>query len=172
MLKNLSSLVYLKYVIRRKDLDFFWALPLPRLTGDQIYAILKIVDAEVAKSFCSGLIITRQHVLKEKTAVLAALNVMGNLNLIPKEFERYGDRSFEAALGVLSRAVLHVMRDEIKFYFEKLSKKRTATRTMYNIHLETMCNSVMHAIYNGALPYTQAESKKHPNLMGVVFYHL
>jgi len=148
---NLMARLWLMSISRKKDIELFWSsssLPLTHLFGDQIIAILKIIDAELIKSFNFGLKISRDHVIKEKMAILIILNNLGNLGTITRRF------SFEEARKIFSELVYHALEDKTKLYFEKL-KRKGKVRSQYNCHIESVISAILQSIYNanGKIPY-------------------
>jgi hypothetical protein len=150
MFKKLADWIYLKNVSRKKDFYsiVYSGYQYTRLLDEQARAILEIIDKEIMKSFEFGLKLSREHVLKEKVVFLYILNEMGSLRLIPKRWE------FEEAMKIFGEFMYKAMKDEVDFYFEKLNKKKRATRTMYNCHLEEARSSIFRAIYNHQIPFT------------------
>jgi hypothetical protein len=148
MFKKLKAKLWLLSVSKKEDVQLFWCSSLNRLLGDQIVAILKIIDEELVKSFDFGLKLSHEHVLKEKTAVLATLNSMGNLCNIKRDF------SLEAARAIFLNSIYQMLEAENKFYFEE-SKKKGGVNTMYNCHLEAVTASIFNEIYSpsGKIPY-------------------
>jgi hypothetical protein len=151
MFDKLKAKLWLRSVSRKEDLGLFWdssSLVLERLLGKQIEAILNIIDDELIKSFGFGLKISREHVLKEKVAVLKVLNSLGSLHMMPRRF------NYEEARELFLKSIYDIMEDENKFYFEKLEKK-SGVKTRYNCHIEAVTFSVLNSIYNpnGKIPY-------------------
>ncbi len=146
-LKNIFARAYLKSVSPEKDKRLFWEENYPHLLGEQIFAILRIIDKEVFKSYEFGLELSHEHLLKEKAAVFCILNKMGDLLSIPKKFE------WEEAWKNFTELFLALLQEEIKFYFEKY-KNTNKVKNMYNRHLETVAVAVLRAVYDRGLPYT------------------
>ena len=150
MFKKLRSELWLASVSRREDVEMFWSsgsLPLERLAGDQIIAILKIVDTELLVSFGFGLKISRNDVIKEKAAVLKILNSIGGLGTMPDRF------AFETSKAFVLECLYQVMADETKSYFKKA--KKDEVKNKYNCHIEAVVVSILQSIYNpdGKIPY-------------------
>ncbi len=135
-ISELLGWLYLSSISKKEDWEIFWSTrydkdsnrfitPYHRLTGKQIDAVLKIIDREIVKSYQFGLKISRDHMLKEKAVALTILDKMGNLGAIPDRFE------FEEAIKIFSEAMSEMMKEELAFYFEKLSKENRV-RSMYN----------------------------------------
>ncbi len=142
MLKNFLANLYLIFVSKKKDVEMFLAFPQWNyLMADQIIAILKIIDEEVAGSFAFGLRISRKHLIKEKAAVLSTLNIMGNLRLIPRRWFE-----FEEAWKFFTKLLYKGMEEETEFYFRK--SKEGDVRNRYNCHLEAVVTSILRPIYN------------------------
>ncbi len=148
MIKRILAKIYLLQVSKKKDVESLWLAVYEYLFGDQITAILKIIDAEAVKSFHFGLKISHDHLFKEKAAVLAILNRMGNLDQIPKK------AGYEEVYKIFSGALRKVMETEALFYFNRLAATGKV-KTMYNCHLESVVCAVLRAIYDGEIPYTQ-----------------
>ena len=141
MLKNFLANLYLIFVSKKKDVEMFLAFPQWNyLMADQIIAILKIIDEEVAGSFAFGLRISRKHLIKEKATVLSTLNIMGNLHLFPRRFE------FEEAWKFFTKLLHEGMEEENEFYFRK--SKEGQVRNRYNCHLEAVATSILRSIYD------------------------
>lgn len=153
MLKEILAKIYLLQVSKKKDAELLWLATYQYLCGDQIIAILKIIDAEVVKSFHFGLKLSHDHLFKEKAAVLCILNQMGNLDQIPEKAD------YEEVYKIFSKALRKVMEDEALFYFNQLAALGKG-RTMYNCHLESVVYAVLRAIYDGEIPYTKKTVKK------------
>jgi hypothetical protein len=150
MFKKLRAELWLASVSRREDLEMFWSsghLPLERLLGDQIIAILKIIDTELLVSFGFGLKISRKDVVKEKMAVLKILNSIGSLGTIADRF------TFETSRNFVLECLYQAMADEAEYYFKKA--KKGEVKNKYNCHLEAVVASILHSIYNpdGRIPY-------------------
>ena len=127
MFKKLRAQLCLASVSNRKDIEMFWSsdqLPLEHLFGEQIIAILKIIDAELLISFSFGLKILRNDVIKEKIEILKVLNSFGNLSAIPNQL------TFEAARTFILNYLGQTMIDEAKFYFN--NAKEGEVKNKYN----------------------------------------
>jgi|GEM_PF-5678218 len=150
MFKKIIAGLWLASVSKRKDVEMFWSseyLPLEHLFGDQIIAVLGIIDAELLKSFEFGLKISRKDIIKEKVVVLKFLNAIGNLGAMP------GRLTFEAAKTIFFDFAYEALADEVKFYFEKA--KEGEVKNKYNCHLEAVVVSILRSIYSpdGRIPY-------------------
>jgi len=109
MLKEILAKIYLLQVSKKKDAELLWLATYQYLCGDQIIAILKIIDAEVVKSFHFGLKLSHDHLFKEKAAVLCILNQMGNLDQIPEKAD------YEEVYKIFSKALRKVMEEKPYF---------------------------------------------------------
>jgi hypothetical protein len=150
MLEKLKSKLYLGSVSKKEDENLFWASEncnLERLLGEQIIAILKIIDEELLISYKFGLKLQRDHVLKEKAALLSILNKFGSLALIPRRL------TFEEAKKCMFDALYLIMKEEVEFYFNQVRKG--GVKTAYNCHIESIASTLLHSIYNptGKIPY-------------------
>jgi len=155
MLNKFWAKLWLMSVSKKKDVDFFWSsesVSLPHLLGDQIIAILKIIDNELITSFGFGLKITRIHVLKEKIVILKILNSFGGIMAMKKQL------SFEEASSVVLESAYKMLENENRFYFEKF-KNEGGTKTRYNCHLQAVISSVLLSIYNadGRIPFVGSQ---------------
>jgi len=157
MFKKLAVWLYLRSVSKKEDIDFFlntrydrekniFINPCERLSIKQVLAIIESVDQEIIKSYLLGLKISREHVIKEKIAILYIINELGNLHSIPKRFE------FEEAMSIFSNKLFEIMKEEMLFYFQKL-EKQGLIKNMYNCHLESVKDAILQAIYNKQFPY-------------------
>jgi hypothetical protein len=142
MLERLRSI---KNVIEAKF--YLWAASYIYLLGDQILAILKIIDAEVIRSFHFGLRLSHDDLFKEKIVTLSILNKMNGLLYIRVNME------FEDARRFFSELLCALLEKELRFYFEE-ADKASKTRNMYNCHLESVATAIMQAIYNRKILYT------------------
>lgn len=163
MIKDVGAYFYIRDVSRRDDTEIIvggtrfdketnsFVHPCDRLSLKEIEAMLKIVDEELIRSYHFGLKISREHVLREKTAILFLLNEMGNLYAIPKRFE------FEEVISLFSRGLRVLLSEELFFYFEKLkkiseaNKKKNIVRSMYNLHLLSVYVAIFRSIYGETL---------------------
>jgi len=158
--KKRHSLIYLKLVSKKKDLDGLYygfgydkktnlfTCSFNQLFSKQIEFISELIDQELIKTYNFGLKLSREHVLKEKIAILTILNKMGNLCSIPEKFE------WDEAWKIFSEILSVTMEKEKEFYFKKLSKKKNTVRAMYNCHLESVVAVVLRAIYGKEIPFT------------------
>jgi hypothetical protein len=150
MLDKLMAKLWLMSVSKKKDVKLFWSpspLQFTHFTKDQVIAIFKIVDEKLVESFNFGLKISRNHVIKEKTAILTILNVMGSIQTITRLF------NFEEARRFFLKSIYQILGDETKFYFEKW-KEKNGVKNKYNCHIEAAAFSVLQSIYNadGKIP--------------------
>jgi hypothetical protein len=139
----------MKTVSNRKDMEALWVAPgLTSLIGEQIVAIVKIIDKELEKSFNFGLELSREHAFKEKLVVLIILNSMGNLHSIFTKTE-YGE-VMKYFLYILEE----MLSEESEFYYEKFSKKNEL-RNKFNLHLSSIASSILLSICNkdGRIPF-------------------
>ena len=138
---------YIMAISKEDDIDAIWNGGFNYLFSKQIFNILEMIDNEVVRSYCDfGLQISRDHLVKEKIALLTILNRAGNIANIPKLTK------YEEAWGIVSGYMHEAMETESKFYFDKL-KADGKMPTAYNCHLESVMSVILNTIYNDKMPF-------------------
>lgn len=109
-----------------------------KLTKKQINEIVEIVDKEAEKIKEYGLDIRPGGLQKEKIAVLVFICHLGGLDIAKILFADNWDRHFKSFASHLRKSL------PFEFYFK--NNPRRKTRTLYNVHQESVVAAIMHYI--------------------------
>lgn len=125
-----------------KEADKFFLSPLHHLLFDQIKELIRFIIDEVRKSRELGLCIKNEHVEKEERFFLAAINALGGVTYMRRTI------SYEEAQQLITKTMRGHFEQETRYYFVRSNKWGEAVRHKYNCHLESVCNRLLHEVYN------------------------
>ena len=104
------------------------------LSEKQIKYVLEAINEEIEKSAKFGLKLRPEDILKEKVALLAIFDDIGQgLN---KYGPAYSDGEYAETIITINRNVKKILKEELDYYFDMTPAGETPNR--YNCHLESV----------------------------------